>query len=311
MRPPLHPAVQAYLDRVAALNAPPYSAVSLSVTRAQVSPCPEPREPVRKVTDLRIPGPGGEIPLRIYDPLGSESGPASPLAVFLHGGGWVLCDIEVYDGMCRTLANASGCRIVSVEYRLAPEHKFPAALEDAYAAVVWAARQDSEGGRASSLAVIGDSAGGNLAAAACLMARDRGAPRIDFQLLIYPITDFSFETVSYRENATGYRLTRDSMEWFWRQYLDATSDGNNPYASPMRATTLAGLPPAALLTAEYDPLRDEGKAYAARLREAGVEVEGIHLSDNIHGFLRHTDQFPQAGETLLRLGEILQRALGG
>lgn len=309
MRPPLHPAVQAYLNRVAAANAPPYSALTPADCRAQVISCPEPREEVASVHNLTIPGPGGELPLRLYEPLQPVAVDPSPICVFLHGGGWMLCDIECYDGMCRTFANASGCRIASLEYRLSPEFKFPAALEDTYAALTWAASLKSASGRAPRLAIAGDSAGGNLAAAACLLSREQGGPQVDFQLLIYPITDFSFDTKSYHENANGYRLSRDSMEFFWRHYLGNPANGSNPYASPLRAKSLANLPPAAILTCEYDPLRDEGRAYAARLREAGVPVEEIHLTDNIHGYLRHTDQFPQAREMIEHLGGLLKTGL--
>lgn len=309
MRPPLHPAVQAYLNRVAAANSPPYSALTPADCRAQVTTCPEPREPVASVHDLTIPGPGGDLPLRLYEPLHPVANDPTRICVFLHGGGWMLCDIECYDGLCRTLANSSGCLIASLEYRLSPEHKFPAALEDTYAALKWVTGLKSAAGRAPRIAIAGDSAGGNLAAAACLLSRDHGGPHIDFQLLIYPITDFSFDTKSYHENATGYRLTRDSMEFFWRHYLQTPSDGSNPYASPLRAPSLANLPPAAILTCEYDPLRDEGRTYGARLREAGVTVEEIHLSDNIHGFLRHTDHFPQAREMIQHLGGLLKTAL--
>ena len=176
-------------------------------------------------------------------------------------------------------------------------------------AVCWAAKQDHGRADRMRVAVAGDSAGGNLVAAACLMARDRGGPAIDFQLLVYPVTDCAFDTPSYRENATGYRLTREGMEWFWGHYLADPLDGANPYASPLRATSFAALPPAAVLTVEYDPLRDEGRAYAAKLREAGVVVEELHLMDQIHGFLRHTNVFPQSRETIQKLGGILRRVL--
>lgn len=301
---PLHPLVEQYLAKYA--NAPTAATITPDDARAQVAPCPEPRDIVERVDEISIPSSDGPIAARLYTPAGAD---ASSMTVFLHGGGWMLCNVDCYDGLCRTLANASGSRLLSVEYRLSPEHKFPAAVEDAYAAVCWAAQQSKGTAMRMRLAIAGDSAGGNLAAAACLMARDRKGPAIDFQLLVYPITDFSFDTPSYHQNADGYRLTREAMQWFWKHYLAKAADGANPYASPLRAESVTGLPAAAILTVEYDPLRDEGRAYAKRLREAGIAVEELHLDDMIHGFLRHTDFFPQAGETLQRLGAILKRAL--
>jgi acetyl esterase len=175
--------------------------------------------------------------------------------------------------------------VVSVDYRLAPEHKFPAAAEDAYAATQWVAdHADELGGDPDRIAVAGDSAGGNLAAVVALMARDRGGPPLRFQLLVYPVTDFSFDTDSYRENAEGYFLHRASMEWYWRQYLASDDDGIDPYASPLRADDVTGVPPAMVITAEYDPLRDEGEAYGRKLADAGVDVSIRRFDGMFHGF---------------------------
>jgi acetyl esterase len=205
--------------------------------------------------------------------------------VYVHGGGWVIGNLEAYDATCRALANAAGCIVVAMEYRLAPEHKFPAAPEDCYAAACWVAdNATAMHGDPRRIAIGGDSAGGNLTAVVAQMARDRGRPALVYQLLVYPVTNYSFDTVSYRENADGYLLTRDAMEWFWNYYLRSAADGSNPLASPLRTNNLRGLPPAMVLTAEFDPLRDEGEAYAVRLREAGVPVTLKHYAGMIHGF---------------------------
>ena len=241
-----------------------------------------PIEPVGSIQDRPIPGPAGDIPLRIYTPDGSGPFPA---LVYFHGGGWVVGDLDSHDPACRALANAAGCVVVSVGYRLAPEHQFPAAADDAYVATRWVADNPAELGiDGTRIAVGGDSAGGNLAAVVALMARDRGGPPLAFQLLIYPVTDSACDTASYEANATGYLLEKADMQWFWRHYLGAADAGSDPYASPLRASDLAGLPPALVLTAEFDPLRDEGEAYAARLQEAGVRTKVIRYDGVIHGF---------------------------
>lgn len=242
-----------------------------------------PLERVGDVRDLTIPGPSGEIQLRVYHPLPDG---ALPIVVFFHGGGWVMGSLETADANCRTWANALGCVIVSVNYRHAPEHKFPAAAEDAYAATQWVSEHAGElGGDGKRLAVAGMSAGGNLAAVVSLMARDRGTPHIALQILGVPITNYDFGTASYRENADGYGLTRVAMEWFWQQYLNDPAEGMNPYASPLRAGDLSGLPPALVLTAEYDPLRDDGQQYADALRAAGVPTQAPCYERMIHGYL--------------------------
>jgi acetyl esterase len=218
----------------------------------------------------------------VYTPAGSGPFPA---LVFFHGGGWVMGSVPGSDATCRSLANAAGCVIVSVEYRLAPEHKFPAAAEDCYAATRWAAENagaiDVDPAR---IAVGGVSAGGNLAAVVPLMARDRGGPTLVHQLLVVPVIDRDFSTASYRQNAEGYGLGRDAMIWYWNHYLRGDEDARNPYAAPLQATDLSGLPPATVLTAEYDPLRDEGAAYAHRLRGAGVPVQHTCYDGMIHAF---------------------------
>jgi len=239
-------------------------------------------EPVGNVENRSIPGPAANIPVRIYTPKGA--GPF-PMLVYFHGGGWVLGSLESWDAPCRMLTNMVGCVMVSVDYRLAPEHKFPKPLEDCYAATQWVAdNAASINGDPARIAIGGDSAGGNLAAAAALMARDHGKPRIAYQLLVYPVTDAAMNTGSIDSCADGYLLTREMMAWFWKQYVRDSADRAHPYASPLLAQNLRGLPPALVITAEFDPLRDEGEAYAARMREAGVPVTCTRYDGTIHGF---------------------------
>jgi acetyl esterase len=296
----LDPQVQAFLEKLAAAGAEPPERLPLAEARRQMEESTDAlgkAPPVRHVADLRVPGPAGELAVRIYRNSGEAHAPG---VVYFHGGGWVIGSIHTHDKLCRELAVGSGAVVASVDYRLAPEHKYPAAAEDAYAATCWVASNAAEFGiDPSKVVVAGDSAGGNLAAVVCLMARDRRAPRLAKQVLIYPITDYNFETPSYRENGAGYYLTGDSMRWFWREYLARPEDGVRPYASPLRAAELSGLPPTLVLTAEFDPLRDEGEAYARRLTEAGVLCELIRGSGLIHGFLRRTAFF-DAARPLLR-----------
>jgi len=270
--------------------------------RAFNAPGPE----VARVEDRTIPGANGEIPVRIYAPSGK-----APLAAlcWFHGGGFVLGDLDGADASCRQLANAAACVVVSVDYRLAPESKFPAAAEDCYAATKWvAANAASLGVDANRIAVGGDSAGGNLAAVVPLMARDRGGPELRFQLLVYPVADARCDTPSYSDNAEGYLLTRASMLWFWNHYLRSEADGSNPYASPMQASSLDRLPAALCITAEFDPLRDEGEAYAKRLRAAGVETTLSRYSGTIHGFFSMAGRIDLGNKAVAEAAEALRRA---
>lgn len=241
----------------------------------------EPQE-VASVNEVNIPvDDGSEITLRMYTPNGT--GPF-PVFVYYHGGGWVLGDLDVVDPILRAVTNSAECLVVSVDYRLAPENKFPVAPEDCYAATKWVAENISRyNGDPSRLAVGGDSAGGNLAAVVPLMAKDRQGPDIAFQVLLYPVTDFSFQSQSYKENSKGYYLETDAMHWFANHYL-SENDKLHPYASPILAPDLSGLPPALIITAEYDVLRDEGEAYAKKLIEAGVPVTHTRYNGQIHGF---------------------------
>ena len=295
---PLDPNVRTMLEGMAAQGAPAFHEVSPKAAREMVREmgmAGEP-EPVEAVADRTIPGPGGDIPIRVYTPKGDTP---LPVLVFFHGGGWVICDLETHDGVCRALANAAGCIVVSVDYRLAPEHKFPAAVDDAFAATEWvAANAAAIGADPSCVAVAGDSAGGNLAAVVAQLAKGRGGPQLAFQLLVYPVTDHKFDTASYSENAEGYFNTRDMMKWFWDHYLPNEEAGQDPHASPLRANDLSGLPPALIITAEFDPLRDEGEAYAARLAEAGVPAKSTRYDGMIHGFFSMSALLPQARQAI-------------
>ena len=232
------------------------------------------------------------------------------MLLYFHGGGWVIGNIESSDALCRILTNAAGCIVVSVDYRLAPEHPFPAAVDDAYHAAMWAAANAASfGGDPLRLAVGGDSAGGNLAAVVAQIARDRGKPAIRFQLLIYPVTDAACDTPSYSENADGYFLTRDAMQWFWNHYARSDADRNHPYASPLRASNLAGLPAALVITAEFDPLRDEGERYAERMRAAGTPVQLTRYDGMIHGFFAMGAMIDQGRTAIQQSAEAMRAKL--
>ncbi len=262
-------------------------------------------EPVGKVEDLTIPGPGGDIPVRVYAPEGE--GPF-PVLVYFHGGGFVLCDIDTYDSICRALTNAAGCITVSIDYRLAPEHKFPAAVDDCYAAAEWVAlNAEAMGGDPSRIAVGGDSAGGNLAAVVALISGERGTPPLSFQLLIYPTTDFALDTPSRRQYSEGYFLTRSMMVWFRNHYLAEEDDAMSHYASPLRAGVIKDPPPALIITAEFDPLRDEGEAYGEKLREAGGDVRISRYDGMIHAFFC-MPQFDKGMEALEEAAKALRSA---
>jgi acetyl esterase len=243
-------------------------------------------EPIAEVVDRSIDGPVGPLAVRVYRP---DSSAALPVLVFFHGGGWVLCDLDSHDPICRKLANEIGCVVVSVDYRRAPESRYPAAVQDAYAATAWVAgHADELGVDADRLMVMGDSSGGNLAAAVALLARDRGGPRIAGQVLVYPVTDHRFDTGSHRDFGTDHYLTTAAMRWYWDHYAPEPIDREQPYLSPLCATDLSGLPPALIVSAECDPLRDEGVAYARRLRDAGTEVEQVTYKGMFHGFFTMT-----------------------
>jgi acetyl esterase len=307
---PLDPAAVGLLEQMEAAGLPPLNELSPPEAREAAegfAALAGPGEDVAEVTDRSVPGPGGEVPVRVYRPANAPA--PAPCLVYFHGGGWVIGTLDSTDTICRAVANRAGCVVVSVDYRLAPEHPFPAPLDDCYAALVWVAEHGTElGTDTTRLAVGGDSAGGNLAAAVALRARDENGPALRLQLLVYPVTDHGYDTASYRENGEGRLLTTDMMRWFWDHYLGSSGQGGNPLASPLRAADLAGLPPALVLTAEYDPLRDEGEAYAARLAEAGVPVTQTRYAGQIHAFWQMPGTFPAALEAADQAAAELRRA---
>ena len=307
---PLTPETAKLLQAAAEAGVQPYEKMSVADARAQMRRVALARGPgaeVERVEDRTVPGPGGELPVRTYYPDGEAP---FPVIVYFHGSGFVVADLDTHDAICRELTNASGCATVSVDYRLAPEYPFPAAPDDAFAATTWVANNgasiDVDPAR---IIVAGDSAGGNLAAVVALMARDQGGPAIQGQILIYPVTDFNLDTESYRANAAGYGLGRETMRWFWGHYLASESDGADVYASPLRAPDLSGLPTTHVLTAEYDPLRDEGEAYAQRLRDAGVATTAIRYDGVIHGFAGMIGQVPEARQAIEGCGAAIRSIL--
>ncbi|HEY8813317.1 MAG TPA: alpha/beta hydrolase [Candidatus Dormibacteraeota bacterium] len=308
----LDPEARAYLEATVALGLPSIAEQgAVEARRVAVLRTPqlagEP-EPVARVEDRTLPGPGGPIGIRLYAP---EASYPLPILAFFHGGGWVTGDLDTHDSACRGLANRASCLVVAVDFRCAPEHRFPAALEDCWAAVEWLGREGAElGGDPARLALCGDSAGGNLAAAVALRARDRGGPPIAAQLLVYPVLDCNLETPSYVAKATGYGLTRDSMRWYWEQYLGEDGNGLASEASPLRTGDLAGLPPALVVTCEHDPLHDEGVAYARRLAAAGVRVEQIDEEGMIHGYFRMPAVIGRARKSWDDCARFLRPAFG-
>ena len=304
---PLDPQARDVLDQLAALGLPPNHTVSPEEARRNrkarpVAPGPE----VAEVEERSLPGVGPDIPVRIYTPGGS--GPFPALGWF-HGGGWVIGDLDTADGTARHLAVEAGCVVVSVDYRLAPETKFPGAADDCYGATEWISQNaPSINVDRTRIAVGGDSAGGNLAAAVCLMARDRGGPPLAFQLLVYPVTARDFSTGSYQQNSDGYSLTADDMKWYWDQYLSSEADAANPYAAPLVAQDLRGLPPALVITAEFDPLRDEGEAYGRRLQEAGVSATRTRYDGMIHGFFAMSAVMDKGKRAISEASTALKKA---
>ena len=304
---PLNPQARAVLDVMATTGFK--LAGDPAAVRAMIALTPRPQgEAVTGVEDRTVPANGAEIPVRIYRP--DDARAAKPAFIWFHGGGWVIGSLDGADFGCRMMANASGCVVISVDYRLAPEHKFPTAVDDCMGVTQWIAENGASlGVDGSRLAVGGDSAGGNLAAVVSQLARDAGGPSLSFQALVYPVTNYDYGTDSYRENAAGYLLERASMEWFWGHYLRSEADGASAKASPLRHTNLTGLPPAIVITAEFDPLRDEGETYAERLRAAGVPVELMRFAGEIHGFYANP-AIDEGSEVARLIGRAVGRALG-
>jgi len=304
----IHPQAQAMLDGKAAAGGPPLweqtpeeARAVVTANAALIGAGPF----VASVRDVVIPGQAGEIPARVYSPAPGAPG----VVVYYHGGGWVLGSVDEWDASVRALAVASGCDVLSVDYRLAPEHVFPAAVDDAYDALVWAAGTLADG---RPLVVAGDSAGGNLATVCALRARDTGGPSLVLQLLVYPVTDHDLDRKSYHQyDGTELILNRRDLPWFWAHYVPDPAARANPYASPLRATDLSGLPPAHIVSAEHDPLRDEVFAYADRLRAAGVPVEHRHNESQSHGFFTFVNLLDDAGTAVSAAGAAIQAAVEG
>ncbi|MEP6978274.1 MAG: alpha/beta hydrolase [Thermoleophilia bacterium] len=317
----LDPQAQEVMDALQSLGPKPIEELSPEEARMQPTPADavekvlEQRgestdpEPVAQVEDRTVPGPAGEIPVRVYTPMGEGT---FPVLLYIHGGGWVIADLDVYDSSPRALANAVEAVVVSVDYRQAPENPFPAPVEDCYAVYRWVLEKaESIGGDPSRIALVGESAGGNLATVVAMLARDDGVQAPAHQTLIYPITDHSFDTDSYRQNSEAKPLNTPMMKWFFSHYLADEADGADPRVSPLRGD-LEGLPPATIITAEVDPLRDDGRRYAERLQQAGVDVEYRHYEGVTHEFFGMgavIDKAKDAVETAAkRLRESFDRA---
>lgn len=287
----LHPQVEAYRRERHAAGARPLHELSVAEARELESSelSEAAAEPVAQVLDRALPGPDGDVPVRVYLPEGPRP---LPVLVYFFGGGWTLGSIAAVDPVCRRLANATPCAVVSVAYRLAPEHPFPAGLEDCYAATCWVAEHGAELGLdPDRLAVGGASAGGNLAAALALLAREREGPKLVLQLLVYPPLDYRADTPSITEALDPLFFGREDLAWCWSHYLVDPADGDSPLASPLRARDFRGLPAALVITAELDPVRDQGELYAARLTEAGVPVNSARFEGALHGFFSKADRF--------------------
>jgi acetyl esterase len=311
---PIHPQAQAVLDALAKLALPPPQQVGavqarINFKQSRKAYLPAPEE-VAAATDHTVAGPGGAIAVRLYRPKGSSAQARLPVLIYFHGGGWVLGDIETHDPLCRQLANRAGCAVLSVDYRLAPEHKFPAAVEDALAATRFVAANGAQWGLdPARIAAGGDSAGGNLAAVVAHTLRDAGGPKLKLQLMLYPATDFAMDTPSHREFASGYMLTRERMDYFMDCYLRNAHDAADWRASPLRCDNFLHLAPAHVITASHDPLRDEGKAYADKLNAAGGSATYRCYDGMIHGFMTMSGALDVARAAIDDAAQVLKRAL--
>ncbi len=308
---PLDPQVERLLKEMALKNDKPVYMQTPEEARAArlalLDKNPQKVRPVGSVKDQLISGSGTQIPIRIYTP-GNDG--LFPIMVYFHGGGWVIGNLNTVDDTCRAICTYANYIVVSVDYRLAPEHKFPSPVEDAYDALLWAVQHaDQIGGTKNSVVVAGDSAGATLAAVTARKAKENGYKLLG-QLLIYPVTQHAFDTNSYEENASGYFLTKKAMEWYWSQYLNENQDGRSADASPLLAPNLKGLPQAIVLTAEFDPLRDEGNLYAERLKQAGVSVIELNAEGMIHGFFTNEWGLDRREQVLRQVANLLKEWAG-
>lgn len=310
----IDPAARALLEQIEARGVPSYHTLTPVQARAlylerKGFTQPDP-PPVGEVRELAMPGPGGALRLRLVRPAGSDARALLPGLVYFHGGGWTIGDLDTHDTLCRELANGAGCAVLSVDYRLGPEHRFPAAVDDAIAATRWAAGNAAALGiDATRLAVGGDSAGGNLAAVVAIAARDAGGPSLAFQLLIYPATDMRCGAPSHTANGRGLLLTAEVIDWFRAQYMGASKAYDDWRASPLLHPDLSRLPPALVLTAGFDPLHDEGLQYADRLSAAGVVTTALCFERQIHGFILMGRVIPEARTAVALCAAELRRAL--
>jgi acetyl esterase len=307
----LHPDAAAILERVRDAGVPPWRSLppaeGREVYRRRARLFTGDPVPVDAVWDTTFPSAAGPIGLRVYRP---DGGRPRPIFVYLHGGGWTLGDLDSHDVVCRRISVAADCMVVSVDYRLSPEHPYPAPMDDAVAAVRWIAEHGGElGGDPSRLAMGGDSAGGNMTAGAVIRLRDEGGPRVALQVLIYPATEPAFEMLSFYENADGFLLTTADVAWFWKNYLgDDPAAAADPYACPGVAPDLTRLPPAVMITGDFDPLRDDGEIYAIKLRAAGVPVVARRFAGMIHGFVALPVEIPAGRQAIRMIATAARRA---
>lgn len=309
MSPAIDPELRFMLDAIFPSDGPDRNVLGAAGYRdaLRATRQPDPPYPLARIEDVKVAGAAGPIGARLYVPSRDKG---LPCILYIHGGGWVICDLDSHDLLARALAKESGCAVLSVDYRLAPEHPFPAGLQDCRAALLWLRDHGASLGLdGSRIAVAGDSAGGNLAAALCLLMRDEAPKLIRHQGLIYPVADNNFDRPSYLDYADDYGLTRDEMIWFWRHYVAKPEDADHPHVSILRAPDLGNLPPATVTSAEFDVLRDEGEAYAERLRAAGNQMSLHRVNGTCHGYAHLISTVRQADEHAALLGAALRKAL--
>lgn len=307
---PVHPQVAQFLDEISKVDLPPFEEMTVEFIRSTLTPSPDPHLPAKQIENLYIPVEGAEIEARVYTPENHlESSPDNwPALIYYHGGGWVIGTLDAYDGLCQDLAGTAQCKVISVDYRMAPECPYPVPFQDAWTAAKWVADHAHELYLdPNRIAIGGDSAGGNLATAVALKARESESLQLFYQLLVYPVTNYYFDTESYHKYATNYFLTRKAMEWFWDQYLPDEAAGREIFASPLRCKDLSGLPDALVITAGYDPLYSEVLQYVEQMQKSKVKVEHINFEDMIHGFFRRSDVFDRAFEAVQLAGNHLKQ----